>query len=164
EYNTYFKDRIVVIVPDNDKPGREHAQQVARELLGVALCIKILELRGLPPKGDVSDWLGAAGTKDQLLKAIDEAKAIGSADCEAPEKTLAVKLSTVRAEDVRWLWKGRIPYGKPTILDGDPGLGKSTLTLEIAARVSRGEPMPGDEARLEPAGVVILSAEDGLAD
>jgi hypothetical protein len=77
-----------------------------------------------------------------------------------------VRLSDVQPEFVRWLWPGRIPLGKPTVLDGDPDNGKSTLTLDIAARVSRGDAMP-DGARSEisgPAGVVLLSAEDGLAD
>jgi hypothetical protein len=70
---------------------------------------------------------------------------------------------------VCWLWRGRIPLGKLTILDGDPGLGKSVLTLDLAARVSAGHCLPFDpqtepgEER-EPAGVVLLSAEDGLGD
>ena len=54
---------------------------------------------------------------------------------------LGVLLSTVRPERVAWLWPGRIPRGKLTILDGDPGLGKSVLTMDLAARVSRGRPM-----------------------
>jgi hypothetical protein len=78
-------------------------------------------------------------------------------------------LSNVQPERVRWLWPGRIPFGKLTILDGDPGLGKSVLTIDLAARVSRGWSMPGEEREpgddgREPAGVVILSAEDGLDD
>jgi hypothetical protein len=59
-----------------------------------------------------------------------------------------------------------VPLGKPTILDGDPGLGKSTATLDLAARVSRGAPMPdGSVSDLDgPAGVVLLGAEDDLED
>lgn len=84
-------------------------------------------------------------------------------------KTAGVKLtllSDVRAERVWWLWPGRIPLGKLCILDGDPGLGKSTLMLDIAARLTTGAPMP-DGARSDlddPAGVVILTGEDGLGD
>lgn len=74
-------------------------------------------------------------------------------------------LSEVRPEAVSWLWYARIPLGKVTLLDGDPGLGKSTLALDLAARVTTGLPMPGDgDAQRESAGVVILTAEDGLAD
>ncbi len=67
---------------------------------------------------------------------------------------------------VRWLWPSRIPLGKLTIIDGDPGLGKSLMTLDLAARVSVGGVMP-DGARGDvdgPAGVVLLTAEDDPED
>jgi len=75
-------------------------------------------------------------------------------------------LAGVRPQPVRWLWPGRVPLGKLTILDGDPGLGKSLLTLDLVARVSTGREMPdGSRGDLEgPAGVVLLSAEDDPAD
>ena len=72
-------------------------------------------------------------------------------------------LSEVEPERVGWLWPGRLPLGKLTVLDGDPGLGKSAMSLDVAARVSAGLELP-DGRRCEPAGVVLLSAEDGLAD
>lgn len=73
------------------------------------------------------------------------------------------RLADVEPEDVRWLWPGRIPFGKLTVLDGDPGLGKSLLTLDLAARLSRGTDLP-DGTPLEAGTSVILTAEDGLAD
>lgn len=72
-------------------------------------------------------------------------------------------LSAVQPEAVRWLWPGRVPAGKLTILDGDPGLGKSTLALDLAARVSRGLPMPDGSPTTQGA-VLLFTAEDGLAD
>lgn len=76
------------------------------------------------------------------------------------------RLADVAPERVRWLWPGRVPLGKLTVLDGDPALGKSTLCLDLAARVSTGAPMPdGGFGDVEgPGGVVILSAEDGIGD
>lgn len=74
-----------------------------------------------------------------------------------------VKLADVEAEAIEWLWPGRIPCGKVSLIEGDPSLGKSTGFLDIAARVSRGLPLPGGGA-FGPASVVLLSAEDGLAD
>lgn len=74
-------------------------------------------------------------------------------------------LAEIRPEAVRWLWEGRIPLGKVTLLEGEPGIGKSTLALDLAARVSRGSAMPlvkGHDA--EPANVVVYSGDDGLAD
>jgi hypothetical protein len=77
----------------------------------------------------------------------------------------AVRLSDVTPETLRWLWPGRIPAGKITLLDGDPGLGKSTLLCELAARISRGEPLPGDgSAPANPRGVLLFSAEDDVFD
>jgi hypothetical protein len=66
-------------------------------------------------------------------------------------------------ERVRWLWKGRIALGKLNLVDGDPGTGKSAATTDLAARVTIGKPWP-DGMGCEAGGVVILSAEDGLAD
>src|SRR5829696_10330875 len=74
-----------------------------------------------------------------------------------------VALSQIAPEPLRWLSPGRLAAGKITILDGDPGLGKSTLLCEFAARISRGDPLPGGEAGA-PQYVVILSAEDDLYD
>ncbi len=75
----------------------------------------------------------------------------------------AVYLSDVEPERLTWLSRGRLAAGKLTVLDGDPGLGKSTLLAELPARVTRGDALPNGEAG-RPRGVVLLSAEDGLAD
>jgi hypothetical protein len=78
---------------------------------------------------------------------------------------VVVRLSDVEPQQVRWLWPGRIPAGKLTLVAGDPGLGKSTMTLDIAARVSRGIPFHDCRDIPNPAGdVLILSAEDDPAD
>ena len=75
------------------------------------------------------------------------------------------RMSEVKAEEVRWLWDGRIPLGKVTLLEGQPGVGKSTLALDLAARVSRGNPLPlMREAELPPSNVVVFSGDDALAD
>lgn len=62
----WFTGRNVVILPDNDEPGRAHAAVVAGKLQRLAASVRVVELPGLPPKGDVSDWLAAGGTADQL--------------------------------------------------------------------------------------------------
>src|SRR5215208_6321859 len=74
-------------------------------------------------------------------------------------------LADVEAETVEWLWERRIPLGKITVLDGDPDNGKSVLTTDLAARVTTGRMMPyGFGKTFLQAGVVILSAEDGVGD
>lgn len=74
------------------------------------------------------------------------------------------RLSDVEPEPVRWLWPGRIPAGKLTLMAGDPGLGKSLVSQTVAAIVTRGAAWPDGAAGGEPGGVVILSAEDDVAD
>jgi len=77
----------------------------------------------------------------------------------------AVRLSDVEPEPVRWLWPGRFALGKLSLIAGQPGLGKSFLTIDIAARVSRGDHWPCDEStRCDQGGVVLLSAEDDIED
>jgi DNA primase len=66
EYTEPLRDRVVVILPDNDGPGRKHAAAVAEALLGVAASVRVVELPGLPAKGDVTDWLNAGGTIERL--------------------------------------------------------------------------------------------------
>lgn len=73
-------------------------------------------------------------------------------------------LADVQPERVRWLWPGRIPLGKLTTLDGDPGLGKSTLCCAIAAPITTGGVWPDGTRCDHPGGVLVMSAEDGLAD
>jgi hypothetical protein len=82
----------------------------------------------------------------------------------AAEMAVLTKLSAVKPSEIRWLWPGRIPLGKLTLLAGDPGLGKSLVTLDIAARVSTGKDWPDSATHEKPAGVVLLAAEDDLAD
>ncbi len=74
-----------------------------------------------------------------------------------------VNLGTVRPEPITYLWPGRIVRGKLNLIMGDPGLGKSLVTLEIAARVSTGREWPGG-GQAPQGHVILLTAEDGLAD
>ena len=84
------------------------------------------------------------------------------------EKPDPVRLKVHNLQDVvpapvTWLWPNRLPVGKFCILAGDPGLGKSYLTLDVAARVSQGGKWP-DGGDVPLGRVIIISAEDGLAD
>lgn len=92
----------------------------------------------------------------------------GEADLRRSPRCSAVGvfMSDVEPEDVRWLWPRRIPLGKLTVLDGDPEMLKSTLLLDVSARLSRGKPMPdGSKSAVNgPAGTVLLTAEDGFRD
>jgi putative DNA primase/helicase len=68
EHSELLRSRHVVILPDNDEAGRNHAQQVAKSLHGIAERVRIVELPNLPSKGDASDWIEAGGTKAELTQ------------------------------------------------------------------------------------------------
>jgi putative DNA primase/helicase len=146
EYTAALKGRHVAILPDNDEEGRKHAEKVARALYGEAASVRVVALPGLPENGDVSDWLDAGNSVEVLLRIVDETPEWepSSPDADTPDGVgdVGTLLSEVVEESVEWLWEGRIPLGKLTIIDGDPGTGKSALTTDLAARVSTGREMP----------------------
>lgn len=73
DYNESLRGRKVAILPDNDEPGRSHAAQVAASLHGIAASVKVIELPGLPDKGDVSDWLDNGGNLSKLRTLVNDA-------------------------------------------------------------------------------------------
>jgi len=75
-----------------------------------------------------------------------------------------VRLSEVEAKPIRWLWPNFIPKGKLSLIVGHPGQGKSTLTAEIAAIVSRGGPWPVSGVKADIGEVIFLSSEDDIQD
>jgi putative DNA primase/helicase len=70
-YAETLRGRRLAILPDNDSTGRNHAQDVARACQRKAKEVRVIELAGLPEKGDVSDWLDAGGTADELLREVE---------------------------------------------------------------------------------------------
>jgi hypothetical protein len=160
----------VVVIPDNDEPGRRHAHVAAAAMRRAGLVVRMLELDGVPAKGDVSDWLDAGHTATELVMLMDEAP-IYEAPATSPAAPttnplagpILVRLSDVAPEHVSWLWPRRIAVGKLTVLFGDPGLGKSYVTHDITARMTTGAEWP-DGGRAPLTNVLELNAEDGAAD
>jgi len=72
EYSQSLTGKDVVLIPDNDESGYKHVEKIAESLKDIARSIKILELPSLPDKGDVSDWIQAGGTKEELERLIEE--------------------------------------------------------------------------------------------
>ena len=75
-----------------------------------------------------------------------------------------INMADVEATEVEWLWYPYIPYGKITILQGDPGEGKTTLVLNLAAMLSKGQELPESYSAAEPINIIYQTAEDGLSD
>ena len=164
EFARYFKHRLVCIVPHNDEDGRGYAKAVTDSLCPVAAEVRLIQLPGLPDKGDISDWI-QEHTVEELHKAFNETPVFEPVETDAPQPEI-VCLSDVESLPITWFWPNRIPCGMLTLLLGDPGLGKSFLSLYMAAKVSNGDDWPDDgvPGNCAPKGsTVILSAEDDLA-
>lgn len=75
-----------------------------------------------------------------------------------------INMSDVESKEISWLWYPFIPYGKITIIQGDPGEGKTTLVLNIAAVLSKGQGLDEHMKPEQPLHIIYQTAEDGLAD
>jgi len=86
-------------------------------------------------------------------------------DIKADDKPYRlINMADVEAKKVSWLWHPYIPYGKITIIQGDPGEGKTTFILHLAALLSKGDKLPCDDEARMPVNVIYQTAEDGLED
>lgn len=80
------------------------------------------------------------------------------------EKEILNFETDITEKPVKWLWYPYIPLGKITIMQGNSGIGKTMLALNIAAALSNGEQLPGDNEQREPISIIYNTAEDGLGD
>jgi hypothetical protein len=121
---------------------------------------------------DANDILRAHG-REGLRAAIEAAVADGSAQvitarfnesAKATASAEIVRVSSVEPQLIKWLWPSRIARGKLTIVAGHPGLGKSQFTAFLAAKVSTGSHWPAREGDSPNGSVLMLSAEDDIAD
>lgn len=148
EYSESLKDRTVILLPHNDKAGRDHAFSVGVSLLKVGACIKAILLPNLPEKGDVSDWINAGGTADQLWKLVAEAPDITSEEklsaaigIEVPaEKKLPFKtareIANSTPQEPPWIVKPWVAAGSVTELVGKAKLaGKTTFLSHLVKSV-----------------------------
>jgi hypothetical protein len=102
---------------------------------------------------------------DEVNKIANSMSRYGPASADDGSKLILTPLDAITPEKLQWLWPDRIPLGKITLLVGSPGLGKTFLTLDIAARVSTGKPWPDASDQPTTRGsVIILTAEDDMAD
>jgi len=79
-------------------------------------------------------------------------------------KLKLINMDDIEAKKIEWLWHPYVPYGKITIVQGDPGEGKTTFVLQLAALLSKGEPLPMSSEKTDPINIIYQTAEDGLED
>lgn len=174
EYNKLFKGADVAILADNDEAGKALANYIAAQLLPVAKSVKLPDLafewEDLKPKGDITDIYEAqkpqpdktiAETVRMKLEALTMTTAALTAE-KQPSKY--IRLSDIESTETKWLWYPYIPLGKITLMNADPGTGKTFFALYLAAQVSTGRPFYGESAYREPAVAVYQTAEDGISD
>src|SRR5262249_17978219 len=111
-------------------------------LFGHVASIKVLDMPNLPPKGDISDWLAAGGTREQL-EALAAATSEWQCDTDSMRFTRIGELLSEPDEQVRWLIGGRLLASGDSLLVAKPKVGKSTLARCLAKAVARGEDFLG---------------------
>jgi hypothetical protein len=136
EYNEYFRDALVAIIPDNDDAGRNHAEAVATSLHGTASRIKMIELPELPHKGDVSDWIAAGGTAEALTNIRTQ-----TADWQ-PGITGLSRIFTfvgdTKAAVPKEIVKGLLPAEGVAVTGGQTRAGKTFTEIYKAVCLERG--------------------------
>lgn len=118
----------------------------------------------LPTHADVWKNAPSADPSPPQTETVAAAPAEPAEDYpEFEEGYKVLRASEVQITEIDWMWTNRIAFGKLTILDGDPDKGKSTLSLTIAAHLSRGIPLPGD-SRGHLGNALVLGTEDDQGD
>lgn len=156
ELNHWFTGKNVIILADNDEPGRKHADRVEEALRGNAASVRSVHFPMLPEKGDVSDYLDLGHGKDDLLAYV--AGATRKADPKRPVIGTAAKLKTMTFAPIKYVVPGYIAEGC-TLIAGRPKLGKSWMVMEMALAVARGGTCLGG-IECEQGDVLMLALED----
>lgn len=166
-YTQTLKDKHVIIIADNDAPGRKFAIETAGILSGEAKTVKVLDLTKiwpeLPEHGDTTDIIehfGDVEGMDKIERLATETEEFLLKEPKTIKPTL-VKASEVPYEPPKWMIPPYFQRGKGTLIQADSGVGKTAFMCAIAAHVSTGRPLL--EIPIEtPGNVLILSVEDDL--
>jgi hypothetical protein len=154
----------VRIIPDHDRAGEGYLEAVGAILAGLdpKPVVKVVRLPVAGDGDDAEQWLELLPDSwgPDECRAELERLASAAAAWEPDEARLVVRADTVAAEDVEWLWKDRIPCSFITIFAGRTGIGKTFVALDIAARKTKGDPMPDSNGECCKAGNVLIISED----
>jgi putative DNA primase/helicase len=165
-FSPLFAGADVVILPDNDEPGRSHAAQIAASLTTQNATVRVVALPNLPEKGDVSDWLDAGNDLDTLSELIGATPRWTADAMQAEHRTrwrldeLLENDSVMRPPPVivpRLAWAGR-----STLLAAREKAGKSTLAGYVTAAVANGSRFLGEPCQLGT--VLVIGLEEFIGD
>jgi hypothetical protein len=142
EYSEHLRGRPVVVVPDNDEPGRKHGEQVARSTYGKAASLKVLHLPNLPEGGDYSEWRERGGTAQKLRRLAREQPEWTPPEERDDGRVLLGKVIREGIEPPAVLVEDVLLEGKTHAIYGPSGHGKTYVELWLALRVrERGGPV-----------------------
>ncbi|MEG8221685.1 AAA family ATPase [Sphingomonas sp. HH69] len=151
-YTDALAGRTVIILPDNDEPGRDFAERARRDIAAAGGKAIVLDLPGLPPKGDIIDWNGTADD----LRALAN-KAINPPVQLHPALDLAA-LAHVKPVAKRFAIERLAPLAEVTLFTGPGSAGKSLLGQQLATAAAAGLPCLGLAVMAGPA--IYLTCED----
>ena len=146
----------VIVIPDNDKDGHEHAQEVARSLAGKAARIRLLALPGLADKGDASDWFVAGGTAEAFNALVDQAPDWTDNGTQASDETPQHNGRILRGTEFAdlstssrkvWLVHHLLAIGEISVWYGEPGSGKSVGIEDLGLHVAVGRVWHGRQVK-----------------
>jgi hypothetical protein len=160
ELNKYFAGRIACINPDADEPGRRFAQEIARNLHGVAKEVRIVEIPGLKDGEDVKEFFERGGTPDELRRLGDDAPLWVPGEKSQSSGLESAAASTYVMRGIRWFWNNRFAIGKLGLLGGLPDQGKGQILSFMIAKATTGGEWPCKEGRAIKGSVLLLTAED----
>ena len=169
EYSESLRGKRVVIIPDHDDVGENHAQAVARSLLLVAKAVKIVRLPDLPTKGDVSDWLDADHSKEELFTLVKATQVLKAEDFapSPPEESsknlwmLAKPAPTFLVEEEKeftGLAKDMIVPGAITLIAAPRGVGKTQSAHPLAVALATGGVFRDEQVK--PVRVLLLDRDN----
>lgn len=139
EYSVFLVGKVVVILPDNDETGRQHAEQVAQSVYRHTQQVRIVTLPGLAEHGDVTDWMNAGHSVEELLEQIRLTTRWRPHDAGEPKILLPVGQFSNRAEEeINWLVDGILERGANGVIVAEPKVGKSWLAADLAICLSLG--------------------------
>lgn len=138
EYADSLRGAHVVVLRDNDEAGQKYQGRVARSCHGKAASVRTLDLPNLPPKGDVSDWLAAGGTKAELERLADTAHVYAPTPDRTSLSVAATDFMTSNIPPANWLVEGIWQEHALGFISGAPKAYKSFLALDLAFAVATG--------------------------
>ena len=144
----------VLLCLDTDKAGEDACKRLA------ALLPDTVSVTRIQPC--MKDWNDVLVHRAEIPNR-NYFKSIVLKELSKPETVKIIRMSDVELTPVEWLWKPYLPFGKLSVLQGNPGEGKTYFAMHLAAACTNGKLLPNME-RMEPFNVIYQTAEDGLGD